>query len=137
MKKTVKKAIIIILSVLLCLVLTAGGALLYLMIPTVTVDFSAQSELTGRASGFLYGFAEDDIPSKEIAESIGINSLATKTAGGLQHPIGDVRDVSDTFLSAGGEMLMVYTQDMYDTWYYQLDSLPEYNERVRDRKSVV
>ena len=131
MKKTVKKAIIIILSVLLCLVLTAGGALLYLMIPTVTVDFSAQSELTGRASGFLYGFAEDDIPTREIAESIGINSLATKTAGGLQHPIGDVRDVSDTFLSAGGEMLMVYTQDMYDTWYYQLDSLPEYNERVR------
>ena len=131
MKKTVKKAIIIILSVLLCLVLTAGGVLLYLMIPTVTVDFSAQSELTGRASGFLYGFAEDDIPTREIAESIGINSLATKTAGGLQHPIGDVRDVSDTFLSAGGEMLMVYTQDMYDTWYYQLDSLPEYNERVR------
>ena len=131
MKKTVKKAIIIILSVFLCLVLTAGGALLYLMIPTVTVDFSAQSELTGRASGFLYGFAEDDIPTREIAESIGINSLATKTAGGLQHPIGDVRDVSDTFLSAGGEMLMVYTQDMYDTWYYQLDSLPEYNERVR------
>lgn len=131
MKKTLKKAIIIILSVLLCLVLTAGGALLYLMIPTVTVDFSSQSELTGRASGFLYGFAEDDIPTREIAESIGINSLSTKTAGGLQHPIGDVRDVSDTFLSAGGEMLMVYTQDMYDTWYYQLDSLPEYNEKVR------
>ncbi len=131
MKKTVKKAVIIMLSVLLCLVLIAGGALLYLMIPAVTVDFSKQSELTGRASGFLYGFAEDDIPSREIAESIGINSLATKTAGGLQHPIGDVRDVSDTFLSAGGEMLMVYTQDMYDTWYYQLDSLPEYNEKVR------
>lgn len=131
MKKTVKKAVIIILSLLLCLVLIAGGALLYLMIPTVTVDFSKQSDLTGRASGFLYGFAEDDIPTSEIAESIGINSLATKTAGGLQHPIGDVRDVSDTFLSAGGEMLMVYTQDMYDTWYYQLDSLPEYNEKVR------
>ncbi len=131
MKKTLKKTIIIILSVLLCLVLVAGGALLYLMIPTVTIDFSSQSELTGRASGFLYGFAEDDIPTREIAESIGINALATKTAGGLQHPIGDVRDVSDTFLSAGGEMLMVYTQDMYDTWYYQLDSLPEYNEKVR------
>ncbi len=131
MKKTLKKAIITILSVLICLVLAAGGVLLYLMIPTVTVDFSSQSELTGRASGFLYGFSEDDIPTREIAESIGINSLATKTAGGLQHPIGDVRDVSDTFLSAGGEMLMVYTQDMYDTWYYQLDSLPEYNEKVR------
>ena len=131
MKKTLKKALIIIFSLLLCLVLVAGGALLYLIKPTVTFDFSSQSELTGRASGFLYGFAEDDIPTMEIAESIGINSLATKTAGGLQHPIGDVRDVSDTFLSAGGEMLMVYTQDMYDTWYYQLDSLPEYNEKVR------
>lgn len=131
MKKTIKKALIIIFSLLLCLVLVAGGALLYLIKPTVTFDFSSQSELTGRASGFLYGFAEDDIPTMEIAESIGINSLATKTAGGLQHPIGDVRDVSDTFLSAGGEMLMVYTQDMYDTWYYQLDSLPEYNEKVR------
>ncbi len=131
MKKTLKKVIIIIFSVLLCLVLMLGGAVLYLMIPTVTVDFSSQGELTGRASGFLYGFAEDDIPTREIAESIGINALATKTAGGLQHPIGDVGDVSDTFLSAGGEMLMVYTQDMYDTWYYQLDSLPEYNEKVR------
>ncbi len=131
MKRTLKKVIIILLCVLLLLAVTAGGAVLYLAVPVITVDFSSQGELTGRASGFLYGFAEDDIPTREIAESIGINSLAAKTAGGLQHPIGDVRDVSDTFLSAGGEMLMVYTQDMYDTWYYQLDSLPEYNEKVR------
>ncbi len=129
--KTWKKAVLGIFISLFCLVLIAGGTVLYLLIPTVTVDFSSQSELTGRASGFLYGFAEEDIPSAEIAESIGVNSLATKTAGGLQHPIGDVRQVSETFLSAGGEMLMVYTQDMYDTWYYQLDSLEEYNEKVK------
>lgn len=129
--KTWKKAVLGIFLSLLCLVLIAGGTLVYLMIPTVTVDFSSKTELTGRASGFLYGFAEEDIPTSEIAESIGVNSLATKPAGGLQHPIGDVRNVSETFLSAGGEMLMVYTQDMYDTWYYQLDSLPEYNEKVR------
>ena len=116
---------------LLVILLTAGGLFLYLSVPRVTIDFSKQSELTGRASGFLYGFSEDDIPTDEIARSLGINSLATKPAGGLQHPIGDVRDVSETFLAAGGEMLMVYTQDMYDTWYYELDSLPEYNERVR------
>ncbi len=130
MKKIFKKAVIIIMSVLMCFVIAAGVALLYLMTPTVTVDFSQQFGLSGRASGFLYGFAEDDIPTMEIAESIGVNSLATKTAGGLQHPIGDVNNVADTFLGAGGEMLMVYTQDMYDTWYYQLDSLPEYNEKV-------
>lgn len=129
--KKAKRVITGLLISLLVIVLGAGGTLLYLIVPTVTVDFSAQSELTGRASGFLYGFAEEDIPTTEIAESMGINALATKTAGGLQHPIGDVRQVSETFLSAGGEMLMVYTQDMYDTWYYQLDSLPEYNEKVR------
>lgn len=129
--KKAKKIILGILISLLAVVLLSGGTLLILTVPVVRVDFSSQTELTGRASGFLYGFAEDDIPTSEIAESIGINSLATKTAGGLQHPIGDVKDVSETFLSAGGEMLMVYTQDMYDTWYYQLDSLPEYYEKLR------
>lgn len=130
MKKRTKILLCIFIP-LAVLLLTAGGVFLYLSVPSVTFDFSRQSELTGRASGFLYGFAEDDIPSAEIAESIGISSLATKTAGGLQHPIGDVGDVADTFLSAGGGMLMVYTQDMYDTWYYQLDSLEEYNEKVK------
>lgn len=129
-----KKGIKILLSVvcvILCLSVAAGIAFLKIATPTVTIDFSSQSDMTGRASGFLYGFAEEDIPSKEIAESIGVNGLATKPVGGLQHPIGDVTNVSGTFLNAGGEMLMVYTQDMYDTWYYQLDSLDEYNEKVR------
>lgn len=129
MKKGVK-ILLGIICVLLCIVIAAGIAVLCIATPTVTVDFSSQSDMTGRASGFLYGFAEEDIPSKEIAESIGISGLATKTAGGLQHPVGDVNNVSSTFLSAGGEMLMVYTQDMYDTWYYQLDSLDEYNKKV-------
>ncbi|MBR3595883.1 MAG: carbohydrate-binding protein [Clostridia bacterium] len=129
--KKYQKVLLSLLIITVCAVAFAFGIFAKLAVPTVTVDFSSQSELTGRASGFLYGFAEDDIPTAEIAESIGINSLATKTAGGLQHPIGDVRNVSETFLSAGGEMLMVYTQDMYDTWYYQLDSLPEYNEKVK------
>lgn len=100
-------------------------------VPTLTIDFSQQSDLTGRAAGFLYGMAEDDVPTSEITESIGINTLATKPAGGLQHPIGDVNDVAETFTNAGGEYLFIYTQDMYDTWYYQFDSLELYNERVK------
>lgn len=130
MKKGTKICLGILIP-LVTVILALGITAVNITVPAVTFDFLSQSEFTGRASGFLYGFAEEDIPSREIAESIGINSLATKTAGGLQHPIGDVRQVSETFLSAGGEMLMVYTQDMYDTWYYQLDSLPEYNEKVR------
>lgn len=100
--------------------------------PSVTFDFSQKTgAVTNGASGFLYGFAEPDIPSREIAESIGVSTLSTKAYGGLQHPIGDVNQVADTFLEAGGKQIIVYSQDMYDTWYYQFDSLEQYHERVR------
>lgn len=129
--KTLKKILLGIGISVLSLIIIAGIAFTIIKVPTLTIDFSKQSELTGRASGFLYGIAEDDVPTAEIVESIGINTLATKPAGGLQHPIGDVNQVAETFTEAGGEYLFIYTQDMYDTWYYQFDSLDAYNERVR------
>lgn len=129
--KTLKKILLGIGISVLSLVIIAGIGFAIIKVPTLTIDFSQQSKLTGRASGFLYGIAEDDVPTAEIVESIGINTLATKPAGGLQHPIGDVNQVAETFTEAGGEYLFIYTQDMYDTWYYQLDSLDAYNERVR------
>ena len=129
--KKIKKVLLGIGISVLSLVIIAGIAFAIIKVPTLTVDFSQQSDLTGRAAGFLYGLAEDDVPTAEIVESIGINTLATKPAGGLQHPIGDVNQVADTFTEAGGEYLFIYTQDMYDTWYYQFDSLELYNERVK------
>ncbi len=129
--KTLKKVLLGIGISVLSLVVIAGIAFMIIKVPTLTIDFSQQSDLTGRAAGFLYGMAEDDVPTAEITESIGINTLATKPAGGLQHPIGDVNQVAETFTEAGGEYLFIYTQDMYDTWYYQLDSLELYNEKVK------
>ena len=129
--KKFKKILLGIGISILSMIIVAGIAFMIIKVPTLTIDFSKQSDLTGRASGFLYGIAEDDVPTAEIIESIGINTLATKPAGGLQHPIGDVNQVADTFTEAGGEFLFIYTQDMYDTWYYQFDSLDAYNERVR------
>lgn len=100
--------------------------------PSVTINVNDKTgDITNGASGFLYGFAEPDIPTVEIAKSIDVSTLSTKAFGGLQHPIGDVNQVADTFLAAGGEQIIVYTQDMYDTWYYQLDSMDEYLARVR------
>lgn len=126
-----KKILLGILGTLLSIVTILGVAFMIIKVPTLTIDFSKQSELTGRASGFLYGLAENEVPTSEITESIAINTLATKPAGGLQHPIGDVNQVYKTFTNAGGEYLFIYTQDMYDTWYYQFDSLELYNERVK------
>ncbi len=129
--KKIKKVLLGIGISILSLVIIVGIAFAVIKVPTLTIDFSQQSDLTGRAAGFLYGLAEDGVPTAEITESIGINTLATKPAGGLQHPIGDVNQVADTFTEAGGEYLFIYTQDMYDTWYYQFDSLELYNERVK------
>lgn len=129
--KKLKKVLLGIGISVLSLAIIAGIAFMIIKVPTLTIDFSQQSDLTGRAAGFLYGMAEDDVPTAEITESIGINTLATKPAGGLQHPIGDVNQVAETFTEAGGEYLFIYTQDMYDTWYYQLDSLELYNEKVK------
>ncbi len=129
--KTLKKVLLGIGISVLSLAIIAGIAFMIIKVPTLTIDFSQQSDLTGRAAGFLYGMAEDDVPTAEITESIGINTLATKPAGGLQHPIGDVNQIAETFTEAGGEYLFIYTQDMYDTWYYQFDSLELYNERVK------
>lgn len=129
--KTAKKILLGVLGTLLSIVIILGVAFMVIKVPTLTIDFSNQSELTGRASGFLYGIAENEVPTSEITESIAINTLATKPAGGLQHPIGDVNQVYNTFTNAGGEYLLIYTQDMYDTWYYEFDSLELYNEKVK------
>ncbi len=128
--KVLKKILLGLGITIVSVAVILGIAFMIIKVPTLTVDFSQQTELTGRASGFLYGMAEEEIPTDEIAESIGINMLATKPAGGLQHPIGDVENVSEGFINAGGEYLLIYTQDMYDTWYYEFDSLELYNEKV-------
>lgn len=130
-KKALRTILILLLSTVAVIGITVGGLYIFNR-PSVTFDFSQKTgEVTNGASGFLYGFAEPDIPCQEIAESVGVSTLSTKAYGGLQHPIGDVNQVADTFLEAGGKQIIVYTQDMYDTWYYQFDSLEQYHERVR------
>ena len=131
-----KKVLLSVAIALVCIAVIVGGIIGYLYMtnkPSVTFDFAKKNgEITTGASGFLYGFAEPDIPSVEIAKSIGVSTLSTKTLGGLQHPIGDVNQVADTFINAGGKDIIVYTQDMYDTWYYEFDSMPEYLARVKE-----
>lgn len=135
MKKRTKKTVTAILTAAVCIAAAIGitvGCIYAENRPKTTFDFAQKTgSVTNGASGFLYGFAEPDIPTKEMAESIGVSALSTKTLGGLQHPVGDVDQVADTFFSAGGKEIIVYTQDMYDTWYYQFDSLEQYHERVK------
>ena len=39
--------------------------------------------------------------------------MATKGALGTEHPYGDALDVAETFLSSGGEQVMMYNSNYY------------------------
>lgn len=128
-KKAIKKiaAVIISVIVIIAVVLCAFVALYK---PTVTFDAAELTgEVTDGASGFLYGIAQDGVPSYNMTESIDLSSLSTKTALGLQHPIGDVDDVASQALAGGScDYIVVYLQDMYSTWYYEQDHIDQMRE---------
>ena len=102
---------------------------------TLTVDAgSVTGQMTHKAAGFLYGFAEPDVPSENTLSAIGVYTAVAKPKAGLQHPMGDITQVYETFFAAGGEYLQVYCQDKIDTWYYQppAGGLSAYYEMLKD-----
>ena len=120
-KKMLKITIVIILSVLLI----AGAAVgLFFLTYQSTVSFDC-SEKTGAvmkgASGYLYGVAENGVPSAEMAESLDVQTVAQKVPEGLQHPVGDMDNAA--LLLPDTKYNIVYLQDVYDTWYYRHDTI--------------
>ncbi len=109
----------VILAVIIALPLYMGISAGLLM-PTVRFDAeSLTGEVTNGASGYLYGIAEDGVPSHNMVESLDVSSVSAKTQGGLQHPIGEVGDVAPSLLRTGHcDYIVVYLQDMFSTWYY-------------------
>lgn len=110
----------LILAVL-ALIPTSLGIPAGLGSPTVTFDAeNLTGDVTSGASGYLYGIAEDGVPSYNMVQSLDISSVSAKTQGGLQHPIGEVGDVAPSLLSSGHcDYIVVYLQDMFSTWYYE------------------
>lgn len=114
-----------ILSLIMCfftaLSLAAEGVP-YLFQPTLEIDAAVSEDaISSRASGFLYGLAQNGVPDSAIVESIDVSSVSQKVIGGLQHPIGDVDDVSPALKSC--DYITVYLQDCFDTWYYCHDEI--------------
>lgn len=92
--------------------------------PTLKVDASKpQGEMTTKATGFLYGLAEEGVPSKAMTNSLKISSVSQKVPGGLQHPTGDAHNVSSQLQNC--DYTVVYLQDSFDTWYYCHEEIME------------
>ncbi|MBQ2848031.1 MAG: hypothetical protein IJE74_07225 [Clostridia bacterium] len=111
------------MSFLTVLGLAAEG-LPYCFIPTLEVNAAvSEGNVSSRASGYLYGLAQSGVPDEAMSESLDISSVSQKVIGGLQHPIGDVDDVSSALDNC--DYITVYLQDCFDTWYYCHDEIWE------------
>ena len=88
------KVISLILSFVTVLSMAAEG-IPYAFRPTLQVDANSfLGEVSSRASGYLYGVAENGVPDNAVVESIDVSSISQKVIDGLQHPIGDVDHVA-------------------------------------------
>ncbi len=116
-----KSIISFILSFVTVLSMTLEG-LPYAFRPTLQVDAAEYvSEMSSRASGYLYGVAENGVPDAAVVESIDVSSISQKVIDGLQHPIGDVDHVAPVLDNC--DYITVYMQDCFDTWYYCNDEI--------------
>ena len=107
-------------SLIMSVLLVAGtflGCLTYGFTPTIEFDLNeSEGEFNYGACGYLYGMAQEEVPSKEVVKSLRISSSSQKVIGGLQHPIGDIDNVSPNLENS--DYNVVYLQDVYPTWYY-------------------
>ncbi|MBQ3006907.1 MAG: hypothetical protein IJD78_05020 [Clostridia bacterium] len=116
-----QKIVSLIISFITAISLASEG-LPYFLKPTLEIDASiTEGEISSRATGFLYGLAQNGVPDEAIVESIDVSSVSQKVIGGLQHPIGDVDDVAPALDDC--DYITVYLQDCFDTWYYCHDEI--------------
>lgn len=93
-------------------------------VPVLTVDAAkTQGEVSTKATGFLYGLAEEGVPSKALTESLDIASVSQKVIDGLQHPTGDINHIYTQLDET--DYNVVYLQDSFSTWYYDHKNILE------------
>jgi hypothetical protein len=101
----------------------------------LTVDLARETgPVFHGASGALYGLSEDGVPGADLLAPLHVRTIAQKPPGGLQHPTGDAAKVAPEFISAGGEWIFVYLQDIYPDWPYKDEGIASYVTKV---KSIV
>lgn len=121
------KIISFFMSLLTVITLACEG-IPYMFRPTLEVDASViEGEISSRASGFLYGIAQNGVPDQAMVESIDISSVSQKVIDGLQHPIGDVDEAAQMLDNC--DYITVYLQDAFDTWYYAWQEIDEMRKK--------
>lgn len=133
-------AVIISICVILCVCAAAVAATFYATkirlrkkrSHSLTIDYSeCEGKVSHCATGWLYGMAEKDVPSRNLLKALAPDVAVCKVPCGKQHPVGDLLDTAETFMSAGGRRLMVYLQDLFPDWYYVYEGQEDFLAKVR------
>ena len=71
------------------------------------------------ATGFLYGPADEGVPTDTTMAGIApMDLMVAKAPHGIQHPNGDVLDVTEQFKRNGGNDIQIYMKDFYPNFPY-------------------
>ena len=98
----------------------------------LVVDLSSPTgAISHGATGWLYGQAEDGIPSDNLMAPLRPEVAAQKPPDGLQHPAGDALHIAPSFRRAGGKEIEIYLQDIYPDWPYNNPGMDDYVEKVQ------
>ncbi len=128
-----KKFVSVILSLALAVSLMSFPLSANAASPTLTVDMTAKTgPMRHGSGGFLYGLGSDGTPSAELITPLKPGTAVQKAPDGLQHPTGDVLDVAKTFISAGGEQVQIYLQDIYALWSYEYTGMDDYLAKIKE-----
>ena len=95
----------------------------------LTVDVSDRiGDITHGAGGFLYGVADEEVPTSNTLVPLKPKVLCTGTMLTTEHPYGDTEYVTEQFLEAGGEQVMMYLPNFYG---YALGVSADYREYAK------
>ncbi|MCH5188695.1 MAG: hypothetical protein J1F63_09860, partial [Oscillospiraceae bacterium] len=131
MKKVL--SLLIALSMALASLSFTAPAAVAANVPTLTVDMTAKTgPMRHGSAGFLYGLGSHGTPNANTLTPLKPGTAVQKAPDGMQHPTGDVLDVAETFLEAGGEQVQVYLQDIYALWNYEYTGMDDYLSRIRE-----
>ncbi|MFD6135736.1 hypothetical protein, partial [Isoptericola sp. NPDC060257] len=85
----------------------------------LSVDFAQTTgAFRGGATGTLYGFGDDGVPTQALIDGARITNSSQKAPYGTQHPSGDALTIEDGFFAKHGQELAIYIQDYYPDWSY-------------------
>lgn len=139
--ENMKKTVLIVFAAAVAVCIIAGVTVFFACEPvyhTMEADFaSPEGEITHGATGWLYGIAEDEVPSSDLLTPLSPQIACVKAPYGTQHPIGDVLNVAETFLDGGGKYLFVYMQDIYPDWYYKYEGQEDYVAKVTEMTKIL